>query len=647
MNFFEHQDQARRNTKKLVFLFAAAVACLIAMTTLLVAAFLYYFQHHNNRRLEAYNSVDGGFPLMELVTWDLLGMISVVVIGVVLAGSWYKTRLLAGGGGYVAQQLGGRLVHSNSDDATEQRLLNVVAEMAIASGTPIPQVYLLQEDSINAFAAGTDVHNAAIGVTRGCAELLSRDELQGVIAHEFSHILHGDMSLNMRLTGVLHGILLIGLIGRVLASSNRHSGFRSRRSSNNNGAILGLGLMAIGYGGTLFGQLIKSAVSRQREFLADAAAVQFTRNPAGISGALQKIGGLSSHAHIRHPNREEFSHLFFGAAFRSALGSLTATHPPLEVRIKRIDPDWQETFPQLGAATYGATANSAQVAGFNSATGNATTAITDAPVTLEDAIELVGETTPAQIGKVRQMLEEIPDTLRTAARDAYSARAIIYSLLISGQPRQEACWALLKQHAHPVSFKFCQQIFTTVDALSGHQRLPMFELCLPALLQMSAPQTQVFQNNVVRLIKADGEVAIFEWALYRLLKNRLSPNTNDAEKTVAPQHAKAAIQQLLSTIAHAGNDTPEQAQQAYEAGTSVLKLANRPLQPREHSTLPMLDSSLQQLRQLPPLKKPALLKAIAATIHADGDITPGERELFRAIADCLDCPMPPLTTAEK
>ena len=634
MNFFEHQDQARRNTKKLVFLFSAAVACLIAMTTLLVAAFLYYFQHHNNQRFDAYNAAGGSFPLAEIVTWDLVGIISFVVIGVVLAGSFYKTRLLSGGGGYVAQQLGGRLVNVNSDDATEQRLLNVVAEMAIASGTPIPQVYLLEEDSINAFAAGTNVNNAAIGVTRGCAELLSRDELQGVIAHEFSHILHGDMSLNMKLTGVLHGILLIGLIGRVLASSNRHSGFRRRSSNNNNGAILGLGLMAIGYGGTFFGHLIKSAVSRQREFLADAAAVQFTRNPSGISGALQKIGGLSSHAHISHPNREEFSHLFFGSAFRSSLGSLTATHPPLDVRIKRIDPNWQGHFPVVTSSARDTVEE--QVSGFSA------TPVSSAEIPLEDAIELIGETTPQQISAAQALLQEIPDTLSHAAKDAYSARAIIYGLLVAGQQEQQACWELLQQQAHPVTYKFSQKIFPLIAALPDREKLPLFELCLPALMQMSEPQTQVFQKNVIQLIKADGQVAIFEWALYRLLKNRLTPSRARGEKSLSLDHAKAATQQLLSTIAHAGSDTPEQAQRAYDAGASVIKLANRPLQPSEHSTLPMLDSSLQQLRQLPPLKKPVLLKAIAATIQADGDITTSERELFRAIADCLDCPMPPL-----
>lgn len=638
MNFFEHQDQARQNTKKLVGLFIAAVACLIAMTTALVAAFIYYFQHHNNQRFSAYNDVaSGGFPIMDVVTWELFGSVSFIVLSIVLAGSWYKTRQLAKGGAYVAELMGGQLIQINTDDAAEKKVLNVVSEMAIASGTPIPAVYLLEEDSINAFAAGTTPQNAAIGITRGCIEQLSRDELQGVIAHEFSHILHGDMSLNMKLTGILHGILLIGLIGRAMMHSGSHRSrhhYRSSRSDNNKGAILGLGLMAIGYSGIFFGGLIKAAVSRQREFLADASAVQFTRNPLGISGALKKIGGLHSHALIRHHNSEQFSHLFFGSALKSKLGSLGATHPPLDERIQRIEPDWNGRFIEAQASM--AASQNEALSQFSPAASAATK---PAP-SLADAIELIGEPSAETIIQAQTLIAGISDTLKQAAKDGYSARAIIYGLLLKDQPNQESCWDLLKQSAHPVTYKFCRQIFPDIEALPNQEKLPLFEMCLPALQQMSEPQQNVFLKNVIALIRQDKKVAIFEWTLYRLLQNRLKPRPSTGNKNLKPAQLAPACQQLLSSIAHYGKS--QNAETAYQAGIKLLAIDNCPLLPKEHISLPLLDSAIKQLNNLTPLKKPPILKGVAAVIEADGNVSVEEQELFRAIADCLDCPVPPL-----
>ncbi|GAA5317708.1 MAG: M48 family metallopeptidase [Candidatus Pelagadaptatus aseana] len=651
MNFFEHQDQARQNTKKLVALFAAAVACLIALTTLLVAAFIYYFQHHNNQRFAAYNDLGAGtFPILDIITWELFGSVSFVVASVVLAGSWYKSRQLARGGSYVAELMGGRLIQVNTDDTLEQKVLNVVAEMAIASGTPIPAVYLLEESSINAFAAGTSPQNAAIGVTRGCLEQLNRDQLQGVIAHEFSHILHGDMKLNMKLTGVLHGILLIGLIGRMMMYSSGHYSSRrygshyvrygsNRNNDQNKGAILGLGLMIIGYSGTFFGGLIKAAVSRQREFLADASAVQFTRNPAGISGALKKIGGLPDRARISHHNSEQFSHLFFGSAIKSSLGSLGATHPPLQERIKRIEPGWSGDFIEPQTTTAAASEHADSLSQFSSQRNATQTA------TLEDAIELIGEPSPEAIEHAGTLLAAIPEPLMQAAKDGYSARAIIYGLLLKGQKQPDSCWDLLKQAAHPVTYKFCRQIFPLVEALPDHEKLPLFELCLPALQQMSEPQQQVFLKNVIALIRDDRQVAIFEWSLYQLLKNRLSITKQKPSRTHSTLHQLAPdCQQLLSSVAHFGRSANPQA--AYDAGIKQLSISNCPLLPVEHISLPRLDSALKQLRQLAPLKKPLLLKAIATTIEADRKIQIEEQELFRALADCLDCPVPPLATPD-
>jgi Zn-dependent protease with chaperone function len=293
VDFFARQDKARRNTKLLVFYFSLAVIFLIL--AVYAAASLIF------SGIELKNSLDEAsftWSQLELLLWTAIGTLAVILIG-----SVFKTLQLARGGSAVAELLDGRLVNSNARDADERKLLNVVEEMAIASGVPVPQVYVMDgEASINAFAAGHSASDAAISVTRGCMTMLSRDELQGVIAHEFSHILNGDMRLNLRLIGLIFGILCLTVIGRVLVRS---------RGRKNPLPLLGIALIIIGWAGVFFGRLIQAAVSRQREVLADASAVQFTRNPAGLAGALKKIGGLAYGSRLQSPHAEEASHLFF------------------------------------------------------------------------------------------------------------------------------------------------------------------------------------------------------------------------------------------------------------------------------------------------------------------------------------------------
>ncbi len=337
MDFFARQDQARKKTKLLIFYFTVAVGLIILMVYGIgLAAFagVQARQHNSNR----YNYEQPP----PLVLWNpqiFLGA-SLLTLAVVAIGTAYKTSQLSGGGGNVAESLGGRLVGSNTTDLNERKLLNVVEEMAIASGVPMPQVYVLNnEEGINAFAAGHTPGDAAIGVTRNCITKLSRDELQGVFGHEFSHILNGDMRLNIRLIGILFGILCLATIGRILLNA------RSGSNRNNALPLAGLGLIIIGAIGVFFGRLIQAAVSRQREFLADASSVQFTRNPAGLSGALQKVGGYGSR--MWSPNAPDAGHLFFGNALSDAFLGALATHPPLEERIRAIDQTWDGKFKRL------------------------------------------------------------------------------------------------------------------------------------------------------------------------------------------------------------------------------------------------------------------------------------------------------------
>ena len=339
MNFFEHQEAARKKTSLLVFYFVLAVAAIVAAVYLAVlAAFLF-----------AEKDRPGGLDVSLLWQPELFLLVAVATLALVGGGSVYRIAALSGGGHTVAELLDGRPIDPNTTDPDERRVLNVVEEMAIASGTPVPPVYLLEdEEGINAFAAGYTPSDAVIGVTRGCVQSLTRDELQGVIAHEFSHILNGDMRLNIRLMGVLYGILMISITGWFLfritggGSSRRDDG--DKKEGNNPLPLLGLALYVIGYVGVFFARLIKAAVSRQREYLADASAVQFTRNPPGIAGALKKIGASADGSRVRDAEAEEVSHMFFGEALGLAASNLMATHPPLADRIRRIDPSFDGDF---------------------------------------------------------------------------------------------------------------------------------------------------------------------------------------------------------------------------------------------------------------------------------------------------------------
>ncbi len=649
MDFFEHQDQARRNTLWLVLLLVLAVTSLILITTGFVTFFIYYFQYGSGAHLKAFEQNTDIFTIAsQILTWELLGTISLAIVAIVGLASGYKWLQLRGGGQAIAESMGGHLLNTCTRDADERKVLNVVEEMAIASGTPVPPVYLMEEDSINAFAAGYQPQDAVIGVTRGCIQLLSRDELQGVIAHEFSHILHGDMRLNIRLIGLLHGILVIGLIGQLLLRGSFHRSaysMASRRRDNNQGGIMavGIGLMVIGYAGTFFGNVIKAAVSRQREFLADASAVQFTRDSSGISGALKKIGGYSAGSQLQHPNAAEFSHLYFGQGIKAGFSSLMATHPPLATRIQRIEPNWQGQFIPVETPAQAASAGAELTSGFAASANTGapaakqTMAAQSGQANLKQAIAHVGQPSPQHVEHAQSLLGSLPEALKQAAHEPFAARALIYGLLLSDTDNiRSQQLNELKQGAHPVVFKHFMSMLELLLQLDDRHRLPLVELAIPALKSLSAPQYQVFKRNIVKLIRADGKVCLKEWALYRILIHNLErPSHRPATKSV--RQLGSACQLLLSLLAHNSQD-PEG---AFQAGMHQLSSQGR-LLPQDKVPLPTVDAALKQLNQLKPLQKPLLLKALSQCIGYDHQVTVTEAELFRAIADSLDCPVPPI-----
>ena len=639
MNFFEAQDKARRNTVWMILLFVLAVAGLVFLTNLLLLAVLAYTK-------TGYFA----FSVSELQSYFDPSVFVAVTVGVCLlifGGSFYKTLSLSKGGPAVAEMLGGRLVSQSTNDLQQRQLLNVVEEMSIAAGMPIPQVYLLDEDSINAFAAGQSPATAVIGVTRGALTQLSREELQGVIAHEFSHIFNGDMRLNIRLIGVLHGILLVGTIGYFILRSLRFAG-RSRSRKGGGGIIvivvLGAGLVIIGYAGTFFGQWIKAVISRQREYLADSSAVQFTRNKDSIAGALKKIGGSSGGSYINAPAAPQYSHAYFANGISSFWQSLFATHPPLEKRIKVIDPGWDGKFvsPEARKQPVSAEASSA-VSSKAAAEMAVKTAILSAAGA---AIEQIGTLNQENIEQVRELIIAMPESLREAAQSTYTARALVYACLISHQSGKDDVWTLLEQHADRSMPALTRQYLPEIQKLDVTMKLPLLELCISALRELSTNQFIQFERAINQIIAADKRVDLNEWVVQRLVLQQLSEHFG-LRKPAKAKHAslgavKSDAETLLSLIAYVEHEDDSNAAKAFDRGKNEIRATALNILARDDLSLKKINQSLDNLMQLKPLVKPRILIACVAIILADGKTTARGIELVRTISICLDCPMPPM-----
>jgi Zn-dependent protease with chaperone function len=627
-DFFERQAVARRNTKWLVVMFVLAVIGILATTFAVTAVGIG----------TAAGEVPIQFPIAACVG----------TLAIIAGGTLFKVIQLRGGGSVVAERLGGSRLYPNSTDEVERRLLNVVEEMALASGVPVPPVFLLNdEQGINAFAAGYSSSDAVIGVTRGCAGQLTRDQLQGVIAHEFSHILNGDMRLNLRLIGVLHGILLMGLVGRELLRVGAFSG-GGRRDSKSGGSamyllLMGLAFMVLGFVGVLFGNLIKAAVSRQREYLADASAVQFTRNPGGIAGALKRIGAAVAGSKLLNPRAAEASHMYFAAG----ISSMFSTHPPLDDRIRRIDPQWNGKYPPAIPAEAATGLESEAAAGFAAKVRGDAVDVYGKPVPVQvvrHAVEQVANPTKTHQEYARELLAAMPPEVVESAHDPYGARALIYASLLDRDADVRAVQLRALQKASDRNvFELTLRLVPPVNQLDVRARLPVVDMTLPALRALSRSQYEVFSRCFVQLVEADQRIGLFEWTLHQILLRHLRPQFESVRpqpiKYYGLQRLAEQCSVLLSTLAHASQHDDRR---AFDAGARHLgEVAVRLMSPAD-CTLDRLSDVLTELALTAPKLRQRLVDACASCICADATVEVKEAELLRAICDMLDCPMPPL-----
>ncbi|MGB5210034.1 MAG: M48 family metallopeptidase [Gammaproteobacteria bacterium] len=653
MDFFEHQARARRRTRSLAILFVLAVALVTLAVTLVVAITMHLLGSGD----QVVDLSGGGWLKNDpAMLWKTaIGTVLFIVIA-----SLYRLAQLRDGGARVAEALGGNLVSAEDTEPGRRRLYNVVEEMAIASGLPVPAVYVLEhEPGINAFAAGMTPSDAAVAVTRGSIDQLDRDELQGVVAHEFSHILHGDMRLNSLLMGYLFGILAVGMVGRSVLRSGGRRGFRSGRSRGGGVLVVaGLGLVIIGSAGVFIGRIIQAAVCRQREFLADASAVQFSRQSGGLAGALRKIAGGKGRSFLATGRAEEVSHMLI-APGRNFLAGLFATHPPVDARIRALGhvldstPESPATRPEAtqasemtsgladsgpspsaGPASGAATASEAPVSGLAALTPDAVT-------------QAVGRPGEPQVAFAAGLEEMLPLAVWDAAHHRAGAVPLIMAMLMATDDTiREHQLALLEVRFGKPLVSETVALERGIRTLGHNLRLSLLDLTFPALRSMNPARREFLLETVDRMIEIDGQVAPFEAAMAGALRSRIRDLEPESKRrSASDQHASQAAVSLLAGFAIEGHARPEAASRAFAAGLDALG----PLAPAVRPALPAnapggaeMREALKRLDSLQPALKRELVRALATAAASDGRYNSRELEILRAVCSIIHCPLPPL-----
>ena len=634
MNFFEYQEQARRQSRWLVFLFILAVITIIIVIDLAILIAFGMMDIEQQQSLLSMQTLKANLSV-------LLGGAVVTTLVIAIA-SLFKTAALRSGGGKVARDLGGVLVEADARDPLRRRLYNVVEEIALASGIPVPEIYVLeQESAINAFAAGFTPADAAVAVTRGALDKLSRNELQGVIAHEFSHIFNGDMRLNIRLMGALFGILVLSLIGRRVL----HGSYYVGRSKNSNGGaivLVAIAVTLVGYIGLFFGRWIKSAVSRQREYLADASAVQFTRDPDGIAGALKKIAVYSDASYL-NVESEEVSHMLFGAGEQM---SMFSTHPPMNERIKRIDGSYRpEDLVQLAKNIQRREQVEAELAEKEQkSTKQGAGSMFDA----DNLVDQIGNPDFSRILMAAALAASIPEEISTAAHsNQWATEVLFYCLMDADMELREQQLLAVATNMGSDSETRVRGLLDASPDLAREQRLPLLEVSIPELKRRPPDYVKKVLATVKSLSEVDGQTDVFEYLLAKIIAQHLWESANpQSVKMSGKKHLKQLQNKALDVIAvlalH-GNAVAEDIQNAYRSGSAVLGLGSSTPMPDVGDWADTLDNALPDLDRLKPADKGQFVRALIATVMTDNRVAVSEMELLRVVCSVINVPLPMIT----
>lgn len=659
MNFFEAQENARRATKRLIRNYFLVAAAIVVATTIVFIATLALFPVAVDSMLGSGRAVDWGTYLPPYFQNLFLPVAGFIALFIFLA-TMLRSAVLLKGATRVAVELGGTQLPEVVNDPLHRRLRNVVEEMAIASGIPTPDIYVLEkEESINAFASGMSPSDAALAVTRGALESLDRDELQGVVAHEFSHILNGDMRLNIRMMGLLFGFTAMHSLGRAVMVGGRvmiagvgASGLRVGKvgheldASDNKviGGMLGLALLAIlfllmigvfvivfgagfavlGLIGIMSARAIKAAVAREREYLADASAVQFTRQTVGLANAMKKIRGHIGFSYITATNPEQITHMLFSQGLESA-----RTHPPLHERIAVLERAFDQADAPRREAVSGKVAS------------------TDSRIEPQSIIDLIGQPGPGHVEYSRQLRQSIPDDLYDAAHSLERAYPLTVALILDRSGQQtERQMALVEEHFSAEQSRLVQSYQQQVANIDAQYRLPLLELAFPALKRRPDRQLVELVEFVDRVVVIDDKIDLYEYCFGRILRlnlrHVLNPSVNG--KLYSRKERRAALVNLLIAVAQSGHRNPIEGQAALDAGRPLLGkwASNIDFDVNQIVPLDALDQSLDLLSGHKDRDFSEFLLAICTIAGHDGRLTATEAELVRVISETLDCPMPPI-----
>ncbi len=648
MDFFAQQDRVRRSSRGLVVLFVFAVLAVIAAVDVVVVL-LAGFGRDQTARL----GVEPG----------TLVMVSIGVLALIGMASLVRTLSLRGGGAAVARGMGATEVPADTTRPAWRKLRNVVEEMAIASSVPVPDVFVLEsEPGINAFAAGYTPADAAVCVTQGCLDRLTREELQGVIAHEFSHVLHGDMRLNIRLMGLLFGILVIGIVGRFLLSTGGR--VRSRKGNTAYIAMIGVGLLVVGYVGFFFGRLIQAAVARSRESLADASAVQFTRQTRGLAGALKKIAALETGSTLAAANRQEVAHMLFGEA--EGYSHLFATHPPLPERIRALGVQYDEKeiaqlarawqHPQRARAGDAAVASLSGFVPVESGGSAPASFASDRLPQADRTVPLQAHAVSARVGAPErddvhvagQLHRRLPDTLRQAAQDASGALELVLALAVAdhAQVRDAQLLQVDSSFGSDVA-EGVEALLPPLSILHPMLRLPLVALAFGQIRHQPRPRIETLLGTLEAMVRADQRVDLHEYCLVRLLRqmlhDALDPAGGFVPGTRRLHQVRADYAALCAVVACRGRDDDDSAAQRAWARAMHEALPNAHLDfhcPGDWQDA--VDHALARLDRIRPLDKKLVVRGLTEAILEDNQVSVAEAELLRVICAALHCPLPPL-----
>jgi Zn-dependent protease with chaperone function len=627
-NFFENQARARRNTFVLVLYFIFAI-----LGTVIALNYIFAIAYSLAAPSSFFPEVMSDQVLLHghLIPKNLIYAVTTLTLVVILGSALVEIVRLSGGGDAVAKRLGGRQILPNTNDNRERRLYNIIEEMAIASGTRLPKVFVLDhEPGINAFAAGWAPEVAVIAVTRGALIHLSRDEMQGVIAHEFSHIFNGDMRINIRMVGILAGIEFIAILGRELIQLMGRGRSRSRKGDPGLAFfIVGVGLIIAGYVGLIWTRIIKSAVSRNREFLADASAVQYTRNPWGIGMALKKISAFEQGSRLETPSAEQFSHLFFGEGVR--FSSLFATHPSLQDRLMAID-------PQLIKAAVPAFLENEETSSAELQPPGTDSLQPLAAFSAQAVVGSAGHLTSQELTVAQNILRRLPRDLHQAVHTASGARAVVICLWLSDLENADALKMI--DAAGSESQATLGRLFPLVAGLGREKRLLLLDLCLPSLREISFSERVELVDGITSMVHSSGQVDVFELALLAILRRELLRQRARPSGHRAIADLKDQLSLVFAAVCQAGQPDLTNAERVFIGVTSQLGLSTLQFKDPTLATGPLLVTALSSLAALSIRAKQKFLTACVSAIEFDGFVTHSELEHMRLVAATLNCPLP-------